>query len=150
MRRRIRRLPPVLFAVACAALACAVGGCGRGGASAVVEGTVLLNGQPLADAQVQLLPRGDDGLGAHTATTDAGGHFTIRADAANNPVKPGPYVVVVTKLAMKSGAAGMGALVNEVPPVYQARARTPLTVEVQPGANQLPPFDLKQARAQRR
>ena len=140
MRSRAREngLP---VAAACLALAALAAGCGGGGGP-VVQGSVLLDGRPLAGAQVQLLPMPGAALGAHTATTDEDGRFTIRAEASNNPVNPGRYLAVITKPA--AGPGGMRATVDEVPPVYRSQAWTPFkNLDVQPGANELPGFELR-------
>jgi hypothetical protein len=96
---------------------------------------------------VQFLPRADVSLGGHTATTDLDGRFTLRTDAPNNPLRPGAYVVIITRPMLMPGGAtrpggGMAGMGNDVPPVYQYRAWTPLNVVVEPGATELPPFDL--------
>jgi len=123
-------------------------GCGNSGnsvPSAEVTGTVTLDGQPLADAEVQLVPKSSE-LGLHTAKTDASGHFRITQDAKNNPVKPGSYAVLVSKVTggndPNAPGGGMDAQKNEVPAVYQDRNKTPLTAEVREGANALDPFQI--------
>ncbi|VTT96835.1 Uncharacterized protein OS=Blastopirellula marina DSM 3645 GN=DSM3645_20907 PE=4 SV=1 [Gemmataceae bacterium] len=127
-------------------------GCGNpttGGPSAEVTGSVTLDGKPLADAEVQFVPKGNAALGLHTAKTDAAGRFRITRDAPNNPVKPGTYAVLVSKVSggndpSKPGG-GMDAQKNEVPAAYQDRNRTPLTAEVRDGATDLPPFAISHA-----
>lgn len=119
---------------------CSLVGCGSGSPS-TVTGKVLLDGQPLSGAQVQLLPKGNASGGMHAATTDAEGKFTIVEDgSSNNPVQPGSYVVLVSKIT-----GGMGDAVNEVPDLYQDRKHSPLTVEIKTAETQLPPLELKKA-----
>ncbi|HWG46982.1 MAG TPA: hypothetical protein VN688_29735 [Gemmataceae bacterium] len=140
------RIRMVIFLV----LSCALAGCTGKGGGANASGSVSLNGQPLADAEVQFIPRDDASLGTHSTTTDSAGKFTVKGDR-NIPLKPGPYVVIVNKLAVKEGdgkqgAGGKGAMVNTVPLMYQNRGRTPLKADIQPGSNQLPPFELTSGR----
>ena len=120
-------------------LACAGCGGGGGGGGSEATGSVLLDGKPLANAQVQFIAK--EGSAIHTATTDAAGKFTLKESAGNNPLQPGAYVVTVSKATVPSG--GMGATVNEVPPVYQNQGRTPLHADLQAGKNDLPPFELR-------
>jgi len=121
-------------------------GCsGKGGAK--VSGSVLLDGQPLADAQVRFDPKDDSTLGVHVATTDSEGKFTLKGDR-NIPIKPGPYVVTVNKMVVqedtqKGGPPGKGPRVDMAPTAYRTRDRTPLKADIQPGDNTLPPFELK-------
>lgn len=74
-------------------------GCGRSGpAVAFVEGTVLLDGQPVADATVGLSPLAG-GLPA-VGMTDADGRFHLSSTGGGRPeagAVPGEYSVVVSK-----------------------------------------------------
>jgi len=131
---------------AAAALCGALAGCG-GVTGPSVNGQVKLDGQPLAGAQVQFVPKTDPNLGQGTATTDAGGNFTIAPDAhGNNLLKPGTYRVAVHKTEMKGGASspggGMGSMVDVVPKEYSA-AKSRLVAEIREGNNSLQPFDLR-------
>ena len=124
------------------------GGCGSSGTSTDLTGTVLLDGRPLAGAQVQLLPKNDETHGMHSATTNELGVFKIEeSGSSNNPIRPGSYVALVSKLTVKGDLAtlpggGMGAAVNEVRDVYQDRKLSPLTVEIQSATTKLPPLEL--------
>ncbi|WP_439620539.1 hypothetical protein [Gemmata sp.] len=126
-------------------------GCGSpaGSPSAEVTGSVTLDGKPLAGAEVQFVPKGNAALGLHAAKTDAGGRFRVTRDAPNNPVKPGTYAVLVSKVSggndPSQPGGGMEAQKNEVPAVYQDRNHTPLTAEVRDGATELPPFAITQS-----
>lgn len=129
------------------ALLCAVAGCGSGagGDKAVVHGTVKLDGVALADAQIRFLPKGDNpDLGTAQAKTDANGAFTIQADANNNNLlRPGEFIVLISKIVQTDPAGGMGTpTVNLVPPQYNIQAETPLSVELRSGENKLPAFEL--------
>jgi len=125
---------------------CALG-CG-GGKPTAVRGTVKMDGAPLADATVQLVPDGNNTLGIHTTKTDGSGNFRFaEKGSSNNPIQPGNYVLLVSKQqAPASGAAAstaMGGLVEVVPGVYTSQATSPLKVEIKDANVDLPPFELK-------
>jgi len=133
-----------------ALLALATIGCDRHpSGTAEVSGRVTLDGQPLAGAEVELVPQANPELGGHTATTDSDGAFTVQPPSgSNNPLRPGQYVVLVRKLRSKGNdpnqpGGGMGAVVDEVPAVYHDRARSPFVADVHDGENTLPTFDVK-------
>lgn len=131
----------VLF-IAC--MSCAAG-CGEP-KSSTVHGTVLMDGHPLADAEVQLVPKSDAALGAHTTTTGPDGKFTIQTGGRNAPLRPGSYVVVVNKWRAgdpSKGGGGMEGMKSEVPEVYRTQAVTPLKAEIADGESTLEPFQLK-------
>jgi hypothetical protein len=152
--QKIPAIPaPMIFKHVCSlwvvllVAACAVG-CSRGTPSAVT-GKVLLDGQPLAGASVQLIPSGNDALGMHSQTTDRSGNFRFaETGSSNNPIQPGSYVVLVSKTELPPDAAsmpggGMGATRELVPVVYQDRALSPLKVEITGANTELPPLQLK-------
>ncbi len=132
--------------IALLSLSVLLAGCaGKGGAK--VSGSVLLDGQPLANAEVRFDPKEDSSLGVHAAMTDSEGKFTLKADS-NIPVKPGAYTVTINKIvvqegSMKDAPPGKGTRANMVPSAYRSRSRTPLKADIQPGDNSLPPFELK-------
>jgi hypothetical protein len=143
-----RRYP--LLALAAVALAA---GCGRQPAGATAAGRLTLDGRPLPDALVQLYPKDDLSLGLYYGSTDADGRFTLRG--REGPVlKPGRYVVLVKRLVKKDGKPPgpdedqtayvmPGSLRNTVPEVYSDRERSPHTVELVAGHNDLPTLELK-------
>lgn len=116
-----------------------------------VTGRVTLNGAPLADAQVQFCPpAGTDGP-TYTAISDADGRFEVFMDPRPGlGLKPGKYVVLVTKFAgaaavPKEEVAGaplqegtMPGTLNVLPPIYNDRARSPFVIDLQPGDNYVP------------
>jgi hypothetical protein len=60
-------------------LAAALGGCSRSVPLGSVEGTVRLDGRPIADVMVTFIP--EDGHQPHsTGVTDASGHFRLRCN----------------------------------------------------------------------
>ncbi len=144
LKRSVGRLGAALL------LAIGVAGCGqKNGPTAQVSGHVTLDGRPLTSAEIELIPKKSPELGGHSATTDASGDFSIRSPSnSNNPLKPGQYVVLVRKFRSNGNepgkpGGGMASVVDEVPPVYHDRSKSPLTVDVQEGENTLPSLDLK-------
>lgn len=140
------QLPRISFGLLL--LAAALTGCSRGTPSAV-SGKVLLDGQPLANASVQLVSVGNSAGGMHSATTDLNGGFRFsESGSSNNPIQPGSYVVLVKKSELPEGAAalpggGMGATRELVPVIYQDKARSPLKAEVTSANTELPALELK-------
>ncbi|MBN9119220.1 MAG: carboxypeptidase regulatory-like domain-containing protein [Planctomycetes bacterium] len=117
-------------------------GCGKGGGT-VARGTVIMNGQPLAGAVVQFVPKSDGSLGAHTVNTGPDGTFTLRTESPNTPVKPGSYVIVVNKWRTgEPGKGSMDAMKSEIPDRYRTQATTPLKAELKDGENALEPLHI--------
>jgi len=121
-----------------------VAGCSGPPASAKVRGKVMLDGEPVSGAQVQLVPKDKPALATHTTTTGTDGTFTIQpTSSADRPVEEGKYQAVITKTGPPPGSkAGEMATVNLLPPQYGDRTKTPLTVDVKSGDNNLEPFAL--------
>jgi hypothetical protein len=82
------------------ALALAGAGCG-GGQSAVskVNGTVTLDGKPLAGALVSFVPQDVKSGRLATGRTDANGHFDLTTFRTNDGAIPGQYKITVTLTA---------------------------------------------------
>jgi hypothetical protein len=136
---------PTLGAAAVYAAALAFTGCSKPPPPPVVpaEGVVLLNGQPLANAEVQFIPMAP-GLGMEyiaVGTTDEQGRFKLTCKG-----QPGACAcenkVTVTDAPLPERARGNQAeeakysatLKNRpIPEVYATAARTPLTVTVTAG-----------------
>ncbi len=126
-------------------------GCGRGSGSRAT-GKVLLNGQPLADAEVLFEMKSKEGAAKYVARSDAEGKFAV-VPPGGKAIIPGTYRVAITKWVDKKGkvtdpaeidqlrAAGMAK--NVVPDQYSDFATTPLTAQLQDGKTELPPFDIK-------
>ena len=96
---------------------------GCSGASLVpVEGTVTLDGKPLANATVGLERSGGDKESSlYTADTDAAGKFAIRSfDSGRIGAVPGEYAVMIRSVKAPPGANEMTVLPPErVPPAYR-------------------------------
>lgn len=120
-------------------------GCSQGEPT-TVSGQLTLDGSPLAGANLQLIGASDAELGMHSAATNAEGKFTFTEPGdSTTPIKPGSYVLLVSKRVLPADAAnlpggGMGADLEVVPAEYQDRAQSPLKVEVQGAKTELPPM----------
>ncbi|MCG6155043.1 carboxypeptidase-like regulatory domain-containing protein [Rubinisphaera margarita] len=108
-----------------------------------VTGTILLDGEPLANAAVNFQPtKGTTTQGAY-GVTDAAGKFTAKQYSQTEGVEPGTYSVTFSKIAMPDGspipegqtAADVGA-VESLPPHLTAASETGskyvLTVAAEP------------------
>ena len=75
-----------------------VSGCGDSGPSLnSVEGTVTLDGQPLAKAIVNFEPAGEAGeRSSYDGQTDESGHYVLHATASQKGAEPGDYTVHIT------------------------------------------------------
>ncbi len=107
-----------------------------------VEGVVILDGKPLAEANVQFHPVGNtQGRGA-AANTDADGRYSLISPDGSKGAPVGDYKVVVSKLVMPDGSlfsaaegvAPMDSPAREaVPARYNDYERTVLTAKVPDG-----------------
>jgi hypothetical protein len=127
-------------------------GCSSGTGVKKVTGTVTLDGDPLAGAEVQFWPKDDIQLGSHLSRTGADGRFELFQDPRPGVgIKPGRYVVLVTKYGAKEGwppkpgddlpvaaAEGMPWTKNTLPAIYNDKEHSPLIVEIQKGDNDFP------------
>jgi len=139
-----------------------ISGCSDRIATIKVTGTITLDGQPLAGANVNFSPKvegeGNPGFGV----TDANGRYTLQtlAGAADAGTTPGEYLVTVTKTASQAppptsdeleemersgirydSAATAASL---VPPRYGRRDESGLTALVEKGKQNVFNFDLVQ------
>jgi len=127
------------------ALTCSLVGCGGNDREKlVVHGTVEFNGTALAHALVRFVPKDNPDLGTAQATTDANGNFTIQPDAnKNNRLRPGKFIVLISKIVQTDPEGGMGTPTeNLVPAHYNVQAETPLGADLEFGDNRLAPFQL--------
>jgi hypothetical protein len=124
------------------------GGCGSADTGPPVvpaEGVVLLDGKPLAKANVRLIPRGETkGDRAIYATTDSAGKFAAASpDGKRKGAAVGSYQVVINKLVKPDGSdfvpdpnAGpedTGGWRELVPSAYSDDSRSELAAEVPAG-----------------
>jgi hypothetical protein len=148
MRFHVPRFLPTLV-VLYGALAVGLAGCDMGGPSfklTPVTGTVKLNGQPLADADVQFIYDGtppQEFLGS-MGKTDANGKYELTTNKGKGTID-GKFKVIVSKITDKSGnpvkenlEAGMdiqqmiqsGDAIQLIPPAYSDVSVTQQTAEV--------------------
>jgi hypothetical protein len=113
-------------------------GCGDSHGTAKVTGVVLYKEQPVADATVNFLPKGDqpNAKGA-TGKTDSSGRFTlatyINPDEQPAGALPGTYAVTVTKIDEPQGVFDPHKdppPKNHLPAKYGGTQQSPLSAEV--------------------
>jgi len=81
-----------------------IAGCGKRALGPAVEGVVTLDGQPLANANVQLIPQGETTGQTGFGKTDSAGKFIIRsADGKQAGAPSGDYKVVISKHVKPDG-----------------------------------------------
>lgn len=141
----------------------AAAGCGGGGATGgvpvyEVSGTVTMAGAPLGDAVVSFAPM--DGQPTATGRTKEDGTFFLTTYSYGDGAAEGKFKVLVSKTIMANAASGDddghgddyeagadhagGGGANEaqmVPPNYNDKEQTPLSVEVKKDGDNN--FDLK-------
>lgn len=130
-------------------------GCGSSLRTWPVEGTIKLDGKPLAEADVRFTPVENQGRDAAFAITDEQGHYQLQTTRgkAEGGALPGEYKVTVIKSVLKPNGQKIlnpetGKIepdvdaVNILPPIYQEPDKTPLTVTVDK-KSQTFDFDLK-------
>ena len=90
---------------------------GCGAKLPIVSGTVTLDGQPLAEANVIFMP-GDEIQSPAQGTTDASGNYTLEQEAGIEGVQPGEYSVRIT--TYQPGSQDLD------PPVPTVKERVPM------------------------
>jgi hypothetical protein len=146
-------MPRPLFLLVLGSLLTFATGCGGGGPG--VRGQVLLDDQPLANAEVVLTSTAREKKGPPRdfhGKTDAGGNFVIRGHG-DKPIPPGKYQILITKYVDKKGREpseedypqlkASDALVNMLPARYGDRGSSDFYAEIKAGENVLPPFKLQ-------
>lgn len=118
-------------AITLASIVLVSGGCGRSDLPELgtVEGTVKMDGQPLAGRQVQFLPQAGGRPG--TGVTDEQGHYELVYTAGVEGTNVGPNRVEITTI-WPEGEPKPGER-ETIPPRYNTT--TELTREVKPGHN---------------
>lgn len=104
-----------------------------------VEGTIKLEGIPVAGVTLQFVPEGEERLPASNALTDEQGRFKLRCDNK----KPGAVIgkhhvtIMVPRGDARTGdpqaggdTAAAARKIPEVPAAYRQAAKTPLIVDV--------------------
>lgn len=112
-------------------------GCG-GGQESSVTGTVTLDGQPLAGANVSFIPA-DRGPLAY-ASTDANGNYEVKTGQQTG-LPPGKYKVTVIATKMPEydpNSLEEPIAVRTSPEIYASAATTPFEFDVAAGVNDFP------------
>ncbi len=82
-----------------------------------VAGTVTLDGQPLADADLQFIPEGDTkGQGGY-GRTGRDGSYTVSTPFGEPGLAAGAYRVVIQKLVAPASSAASGPIDPNIPPI---------------------------------
>ncbi|MBI3463288.1 MAG: carboxypeptidase regulatory-like domain-containing protein [Planctomycetes bacterium] len=116
-------------------------GCGPGGPEiASVEGTVTMDGKPLANAAVVFIPENGRPAGA---TTDSQGHYVLNFTSGRKGAIPGKNSIRITTLrdaGEDENGNPIPAQRETVPMKYNAASE--LTFEVKEGEKNVANFDL--------
>ncbi len=130
-----------------------IAGCSAKPTEPSAEGVVTLDGQPLANANVQLVPQGNTKGQTGFAKTDAAGKFIIgSADGKQQGTAPGEYKVVISKHVKPDGTDylpkpdedPMLANYKELlPAAYSNHEQSQLRTEVPAGGTKTLEFKLK-------
>ncbi|WP_339728516.1 hypothetical protein [uncultured Gimesia sp.] len=125
----------------------ACGGGSDGPELGIVTGTVTLNEQPVSGALVSFVPNATKNTTgpASTATTDAGGKFTLKAPGNRDGAVIGfhrvgvqcPGVVGVN-VSTPDGGSGSATDNCKVPAKYTDPNKSGITVEIKSGENDIP------------
>ena len=120
-----------------------VSACGCGAKLPIVEGTVTLDGNPVANARVVF--ESPDRPTA-TAKTDDSGKYDMRT-ASQRGIAEGAYKVAISAYQTKDGGTESPMPLLVTPKKYNAAASSGLTAEVVAGRNVLDfPLESKQPR----
>jgi hypothetical protein len=142
---------PVAIVPLLVAVITVVAGCGRGGPVVhFVEGIVLLDGAPIAEANVAFSPTGGEGLPA-VGRTNESGIFHLTSTRGGLPEKgaaAGVYTVTITKAEYDLGGKPPPAdgdfsnvpVRHVVPEPYGVAATSGLTATVKPGGGKADTF----------
>jgi len=145
-RRRISA-----WRAACGMVILVAAGCGKTGPQVhFVEGGLLLDGQPVADATVVFVPEATNGLVA-TGRSNAEGRFTltsVRGGRPNGGALEGDYAVTFAKADYDLKGTGKTRdddldgvpLIHLIPPQYGDASTSGLKATVKKGRNIGPDF----------
>lgn len=129
--------------VGIALIAILIAGCTAKAPGPAVEGVVTLDGQPLANANVQLIPQGENMGQTGFGKTDAAGKFVIgSADGKQKGAAPGEYKVVISKHVKPDGTdyvpkpdedPMLASFKELLPAAYSDQEKTQLRAQVADG-----------------
>jgi hypothetical protein len=122
-------------------VAAGCGGSGAGPGLVKVDGTVTLDGQPVANATISFLPDGS-GEGGYTSPaygqTDEDGYYKLMYSISKSGANPGKYKVEVSTFQEAEPDADVPARPETIPVNYNQQ--TELSVEVMDGGG---PYDFE-------
>lgn len=144
----------VLFFTSVLLVFSCISGCDKAKlATDFVEGTITMDGAPLAGAMVKFAPKGGGGAYAQ-GQTDSSGHYKLTAmqgGGAGKGTTPGDYVVLFSKMetrqldkpkeSMGGGPPITSETVNVLPKVYNDLKAAKFEAKVVSGKNKFD-FDL--------
>jgi hypothetical protein len=107
------------WTIAISAAALLLAGCGGGPTLGRVEGTVTLDGQPLADAKVEFQPTSGS---PSYATTDAQGDYKLMFAPDQYGAIPGDHVVRITTFQASSEPGSTDVVEERVPAKYNSES----------------------------
>lgn len=136
------------------ALALLVGLClaGCGGGDGVerlpvhpVKGAIVLDGKPLANAQVAFHPKNptDQRAKVASATTDAEGKFQLTTYDANDGAVAGEFVVTVQQFQLVEEGSGFAPGPNVLSPKIALPTSSDIVLKVAEGPNELQPIEVR-------
>jgi hypothetical protein len=126
------------YAVICMCVAIGTAGCGKSGPKvefAKVQGTVLINGHPQPNVQVQFTPDREKGIGLPAyagAVSDDKGNYTLRYSYLN---KTGEGAPVGWNRVTLIDTSASNPKASAIPAKYGSAATTPFLFEVKAGDN---------------
>lgn len=125
-----------------ASLCLFITGCGPSGpAIATVEGTVKMDGKPLADASVVFIPENGRPAGAWT---DANGHYVLNFGSGRKGALPGKHRVRISTYREGGGEDADGKPMKSAPETVPSKynQQTELTFTVEDGKNNVADFEV--------
>lgn len=111
-----------------------------GGVSQPVNGIITINSVPAENIQVRFQPdpaKGGKGPGA-IGTSGADGKYTLKTDDGRDGALIGWYIVSLTDLDAGRAEQGEKEKKSRVSEMYQSTTKSPLSVEVKAGSNNIP------------
>jgi hypothetical protein len=127
---------------------CVLIGCMRSPHLVQVQGTVLVDGEPVPGVQLIFHPQGDGGGVPASGITNEKGQFSLMSGLESG-IRPGHYRVTATWPDPSVEPTEQQKMLGHVEPgpdLLNEKFSTPrdsqLTVEIEPGMKELPPLEL--------
>ncbi len=113
-------------------------GCKQSGPELVrVEGTVTMDGKPLANASIEFAPAPGTNATTSYGVTDSNGHYVMEFSDTRSGVMPGKYIVRISTEQVDEETGSIKQK-ETVPAKYNVNSE--LVVEVKPGGG---PYDFQ-------